>query len=134
MAINDQETQTATAQPAAHFATFLWRMDRDIAYGSMVGQTCSDMRLQQDVKFKMIPLDGSAWSQPLVVEEKVFPTKEQSYIIDTAATPGGAGNQDYWDAGFLMTMNMPIAFSSTDLYIWYRDTIEMLYDGFEPKY
>ena len=69
---------------------------------------------------------------PFVIEQKIFPTKSESFILDTSTQPGTTPNLDYWDAAFMMgfetgnTFAAPVEFS-------YRDVVEVLFDGLEPK-
>ena len=69
-------------------------------------------------------------SRPCRFEIKVFPTARQTYILDTSIAPGAAGNDDYWDANFIMGLELGYP-ADSPVTVLYRDTIELLYDGLE---
>jgi len=53
--------------------------------------------------------------------------------MDTAVTPGVDPNFDYWSAAFLWTWQAPDVLAA-NMNVYYRDVIEVLYDGLEAKY
>lgn len=69
-------------------------------------------------------------SRPCRFEIKVFPTARQTYILDTDIAPGANGNEAYWDANFIMGLELGYP-ADNDVHLYYRDTIELLYDGLE---
>ena len=69
---------------------------------------------------------------PFVIEQKIFPTKSESFILDTSTAPGTAPNADYWDAAFYMGFETGTPYTGP-LEISYRDVVEVLFDGLEPK-
>jgi len=69
---------------------------------------------------------------PFVIEQRIFPTKSESFILDTSTAPGTAPNLDYWDAAFMMGFETGTPYEGP-LEIAYRDVVEVLFDGLEPK-
>jgi len=69
---------------------------------------------------------------PFVIEQKIFPTKSESFILDTSYAPGTAPNIDYWDVAFLMGFETGNWYAAP-VEISYRDVVEVLFDGLEPK-
>jgi len=69
---------------------------------------------------------------PFIIEQKIFPTKSESFILDTSSAPGTAPNLDYWDAALMMGFESGVTYAGP-LEIAYRDVVEVLFDGLEPK-
>jgi len=53
--------------------------------------------------------------------------------MDTNVAPAVDPNFDYWDAGFSWSWGAPAQLGD-NVEVSYRDVIEVLYDGLEPKY
>ena len=54
-------------------------------------------------------------------------------LLATSVIPGGSGNADYFDCTVCWgyCIGRPLA---NHLFVYYRDVIDMLYDGYEPKH
>lgn len=80
----------------------------------------------------MFPAANSGPWKGYLVQSKIHATPSNYVMIDTVMTPGTGVNIHYWDPHFWMAFCRPNnAIANTTLY--YVDTIEMLYDGYEYK-
>lgn len=53
--------------------------------------------------------------------------------METNIAPALEPNFDYWAPSFLWTWEAP-GFINQDMTVYYRDVVEVLYDGLEAKY
>ena len=71
--------------------------------------------------------------RPATVTVKIFPRSGEMPLLSTSVVPGGLGNADYFDATVCWGFGIGKALAN-HLYVYYRDVIDMLYDGYEPKH
>jgi len=90
------------------------------------------MLAYRDVKYKCANV-SYANNTPMEFLLKIFARSDQSYVLDTGVNIGSTPNLDFWNVHFWFgaeIMDNP----GVDVIYYYRDVIELLYDGLEPKY